>query len=577
MPHGWHRARGRTAGGRRLPIVVAAILVLAAACTDSSPSPEASDELVTSIEVHATPHSEHIPIVTIDTADSATVTVTATSGDHEIVTPASKTGKTHEVPILGLRTDRDYELSVTAESDDGHTERSAATADYTTPPLPKDFPELKVTSKPDRVSPGITLIPLISGDSAALQDPGPDATRSPLATGRLIGVDETGEVVWYYETDLQVISVEPTPSGTLLLGIDEGSILNLDASMREIDLLGNTLGEWSTKIADSSGKTLPDEPLGPKPIVSVAMDSMHHDVHELPNGNLIGLSTELIEVDAATGRELCPLDPPTYLVADVVVEFERGGEVVGEWPVAPLYDPVARPGSSMCPEPPDTRSPESWQYHEVADERDWTHANAITLDEANNTLIVSLREIDAVIGLRYQEDEDGAAGELLWELGPDGDLEMQGDGLFSYHQHGPDIRDDGTLLVYDNGNLRPGTTDAGGTEPSFSRAVIYKIDPGAGTVSQVWEHRDENPWGGPMFVPFLGDADSLENGNVLIAHGVFADPDRRPYARVLEVVPDIDGGGAGNEVVLDILVGRPEGAGWVAYHAAKLPSLYPGS
>lgn len=584
-PTGARRARRGATGrwGRRVAIG-AAVLLLATACTDSSepsddskPGPSDGDELITKVAVDPAPNSEHIPILSIETAEPTTVTVTADGEGHEVVTPPSTSGTAHEVPVLGLRTDRTYDLSITAKRSDGSVERSAKAAEYTTPPLPDEFPELKVTSDAKRVAPGITLIPLISGDSGALKDPDPTAKPSPLATGRLVGLDQSGEVVWYYESELQVISVEPTPRGTLMLGIDEGTVLNLDGTLREIDLLGNTLGQWSTKIGDSSGRALPEPSEGDEPVVSVDVDSMHHDAHELPNGNIIALSTELIEVDQQTGRTLCPANPAKYLISDVVVEFERSGKVVGRWPVAEGYDPETRPGSDLCPPAPDTRAADGWMYPEVTDERDWTHANAVTLDEANNTLIVSLRNIDGVIGLRYQADADGPAGERLWDLGPDGDLAMQGDGLFPYHQHGPDLRPDGTIVVFDDGNLRPGTTDAGGTEPSFSRAVIYDVDPAARTVRQVWEHRDENPWGGPMFVPFLGDADPLENGNVLIVYGVFADADRRPHARIIEVEPDIEGGGAGDEVVLDVIVGEEEGAGWVAYHAAKLPSLYPAS
>ena len=52
---------------------------------------------------------------------------------------------------------------------------------------------------------------------------------------------------------------------------------------------------------------------------------------------------------------------------------------------------------------------------------------------------------------------------------------------------------------------------------------------------------------------------------------------RQVRTRVVEVDPDLDGGGAGDEVVFDLVVGGDAGAGWVAYHAEKVHSLYPGS
>jgi hypothetical protein len=559
-------------------LVVAAVLLFAAACSDSADSSGARHDLVTSVSVHAAPHSAHVPIVTVKTSQAASVTVTATSGDHRVVTPASTVGTTHEVPVLGLRTDRDYRMSITAESRDGVVHRSTTTAHFTTPPLPKDFPELKLTSERTRVSPGITLIPIISGASGALKDPSAGRVPSKLATGRVIGVDETGQVVWYYQTKLEVVSVAPTTHGTLLLGIDDDNVHNFDASVREIDMLGNTVGEWSTKIADREGKALGAEPGDSATRVSVDIDSVHHDVHELPNGHLIALSTELIEVGGQKGRELCPTDPVRYIVGDVVVEFERSGKVVGRWPVSAAIDPAQQPGSDMCK--PNTSAPSDWMYPGVTDERDWTHANAVVLDAAHNTLIVSLRHLDAVIGLRYRADGHGPAGALEWELGPHGDLAMQGAGLYQYHQHAAKLRSDGSLILFDNGNLRPGTTDGGGTTPTFSRAAIFEIDPAARTVRQVWQHRDDNPWGQPTFVPFMGDADPLPNGDVLITYALVADMDRqplRPYVRLVEVDPDIAGGGAGDKVVFDLLVGGDTGPGWVAYHAQRVPSLYFGS
>lgn len=557
----------RTTRRRGALLALAAIVLLASACTDSQGS-TGSGELISDVAVQASTTSAHVPVVTVATSNLATVTVTATSGDHTVLSPTTSLGLTHEVPILGLRTSRDYRLSIEANSNAGVDQVKDDVSGYTTPPLPDGFPSFTVRSDPDRVSQGVTLIPLLPGS----MNPG-ELGSDPL-TGRLVGIDEAGEVVWYYQTDLQVISVEPTPNGTLLLGLDDDNTFNLDSVAREIDMLGNTLGQWSTELAERSGAVLNRGSAGgAADTVSVQMDSGHHDIHVLPTGNLIALSTELIEVDAATGTTLCPSSPVRHVVSDVVVEFERTGRVVGNWPISAVFNPIARPGSEMCV-PPDTRAADAWMYPEVVDERDWTHANAVTLDEANNTLIVSLRSLDAVVGIRYRADRDGAAGELLWELGPQGDLEMQGSGAFPYHQHAPKLMDDGTLILYDNGNLRPGTVDGGGDEPSFSRAVMYHVDAEARTVEQMWEHRDESPWGGPSFSAFLGDADPLENGNVLITHGVVVDDDRRTHARIVEVNPDIEGRGVGDQVVFDLLIGDEVGSGWVAYHAAKVPTLY---
>ena len=175
------------------------------------------------------------------------------------------------------------------------------------------------------------------------------------------------------------------------------------------------------------------------------------------------------------------------MVAPRVVELSSDGEVVQEWPLTAVYDPVERPGTEMCVEP-NPVAPPSWFYPDAAGVRDWTHGNAVVVDEEANWMLVSLRHLDAIVALRYHDDTEGPAGELLWELGPQGTLELAGEGDWPYHPHAPELQDDGTLLVYDNGNGRPGTGE--GADPAYTRVVLYDIDEDAGTVTQVWEHRD---------------------------------------------------------------------------------------
>jgi len=209
----------------------------------------------------------------------------------------------------------------------------------------------------------------------------------------------------------------------------------------------------------------------------------------------------------------------------------------------------------------------TWMYADRSGV-DWSHGNAVTLDEERNALIVSLRHLNAVLAIRYADDDDGSAGELLWRLGPGGDLELT-EGEWQYHQHAPEVEDDGSLLVYDNGNTRPGTTDDPATpdgEPVYSRAVLYEVDDDAGTVRQIWEHRAEID-GEPAYAFFLGDADRLPNGNVLITHGGLADRADGVTAQLIEVVPD---GPSGGDVVWELRLSDDNNV----YRAQRLQSLY---
>ncbi|MCG8557069.1 MAG: aryl-sulfate sulfotransferase, partial [Proteobacteria bacterium] len=71
-----------------------------------------------------------------------------------------------------------------------------------------------------------------------------------------------------------------------------------------------------------------------------------------------------------------------------------------------------------------------------------------------------------------------------------------------------------------------------------SRAVEYKLDPVGMLVEQSWEST-----GFRGYSPFMGDANELQNGNILIAFGGLTDPPTndlysprvKKWARVLEM------------------------------------------
>src|SRR5262249_39332709 len=112
---------------------------------------------------------------------------------------------------------------------------------------------------------------------------------------------------------------------------------------------------------------------------------------------------------------------------------------------------------------------------------DAEHANAITEDPRDNSLIVSLRNQDAVVKFSR------TTGQLKWILGPHQNwgpewqpylLNPVGPSFqWQYGQHAPVITPQGTLLLYDNGNLRAEPFDATVADAdNYSRAVEYSID-----------------------------------------------------------------------------------------------------
>ena len=251
-------------------------------------------------------------------------------------------------------------------------------------------------------------------------------------------------------------------------------------------------------------------------------------------------------------------------MSDVVVEYEPGsGNIVQTWHLTDYFDPHSEASiASLCQNTNQTRFPKLL-YEDVADfPRDWTHANAVVLDEARNELLISVRHLDTVPAIRYRDDADGPSGELLWRLGPASELDLVSGG-WSYHQHAPEVQADGSIPLYDNGNGRPGSGEAG----PASRAVIYQIDDDEATVTQLWEYPTTVD-GEPAFAAFVGDADRLDNGNVLITDGGLVQP-LGVSAQIVEVVP---AGTIGGDVVFQLQV--IDGEGWGIYRAERVPALY---
>jgi arylsulfate sulfotransferase len=554
-------------------VIVSLFLVATAACSSNTRRQSADTARVA---VARNPHSGLSAVVTVETERPERVVLTATStdgGTHVVTTPITNAAeKRHAIPLLGMRAQRHYNIDVALTNRSGAVQKIANAATFVTDPLPSNLPRFDVTSVPARMSGGFILFNLTYSPPAGEKVTPPAASEygKPTSTrkdaGWIVGVDQQGQVVWYYSAIQAFTDVSPTNHGTLLVDVQ-------DVAIREIDMLGDTQHEWDSRFTKDPGSDLVGRRLGSDDAQSLDTDSAHHDAQELPNGNLITLSTELIQLPADVGAKLCPTSPARTIAADVVVEFTRSGKIVHRWPIAQALDPAQNPGAHMC-EVAVAVAPPATFYPSVRDLRDWTHANAVVVDEKTNTLIVSLRHLDAVVGLRYETDAHGPAGKLLWNFGPHGDFKLEGGGQWQYHQHAPELHDDGTILLYDNGNLRPGTGTTPGAAPPYSRAVEYQVDVANKTARQLWEHRDKDPWGTTTYAPFVGDADLTAAGTVLITHGGRSDNQGRLAGRIVETTQGKNG--APDQVVFDLTPVHQDGEGWMMYRAEKLPSLYLG-
>ncbi len=215
----------------------------------------------------------------------------------------------------------------------------------------------------------------------------------------------------------------------------------------------------------------------------------HHDAQWLPNGHLLYTVAEPILVKNGKGlfNPKVPLEMQQRPFSDVVREVNRKGEIVWEWNAI------------------EHLSVEDYPIHECfnsdnAKERlHWPMINGVYQD--GFLVYLSLRTTSGIIAVNKNTKE------VVWELKYP--LVAQ--------QHDPSITHDGTLLCFDNGNIRPSSIH-------HSRIVEYDIK----TKELVWSYVDEMP--PAFFSPYMGSGERLWNDNTFICESAFG--------RLFEVTPE---------------------------------------
>lgn len=269
----------------------------------------------------------------------------------------------------------------------------------------------------------------------------------------MAAVDRDGRIMWEYATYEwgPITEVQPLDDGTIATGQYQHLV--------QIDLDGTELYRWT----ETSAK---------------------HDIDRLPDGRWAFLFFDAFESEPGYTR----------LGDGVILLNQAGTAVEWEWRAR---DHI----------PWDDVNEADLDNIEMGLGHDWTHANAITFDDAGTKVLVNIRNLNRIYKI------DVATKETDWIMGDGGDF---GAGLWD-HCHDPQFLDDNHVLIFDNGLQR---------EPSFSRVIEVEFDAEDKTAEIVWEYRET-----PDFYSFaLGSAQLQDSGNILVTDGI--------NGRVLEVTRD---------------------------------------
>lgn len=440
----------------------------------------------------------------------------------------------HSLPLLGFKPGETNEILVTVSGRDRSVATAGQSLEFITAPLPDDFPKIHVLkSEPGLMEPGYTLFVVDVLDE--LQD-------------YLIMLDHDGSVVWYSPLPFNDIDVRQLANGDLFLP---------DRSSRfmELSLLGDIVNTWTPPAG---------YPINP------------HDGVFTDHGTIIYLSDTNRLVNNFPSNVTDPNAPLATVTADdnpVVEMSATNGTLIGTWSPQDLLDPTRI-------------SYLTYDYgYAVADNE---HANAVIEDPSDQSLIVSLRNQNAVFKFLR------STGRLKWILGPPANwgaafqpylLTPVGTPFaWNYGQHAPMITPQGTLLLYDDGNYRASPPDPSVPDPlNYSRAVEFRINETNMQVSQVWDSSVQTKQD-RLFTPAVGKAEwEPQTTNILATYGYVtyingAHPS--PYspaaamARIIEYTHDPI-----PETVFDVSIFDPANTsssyqGYLVYRASRIPDLY---
>jgi arylsulfate sulfotransferase len=245
---------------------------------------------------------------------------------------------------------------------------------------------------------------------------------------------------------------------------------------------------------------------------------IHHDIVELPNGDLL--------LAVRKKNTYIEIDGNQYLSGnDFIVLYSREkSEILKEWDLAKHLD-VSRADLSN------------------GVNGDWLHMNGLAFDLKDSSIIVSCRkqglvkiswqdELEWILAPKKNWGKSGRNGDgfdtrpyLLTAVNSNAEpysTEVQNGGVspedfdFPWGQHAPELLPNGNIILFDNGYLRNFKFGV-----NYSRAVEYKINEQTRTAEQIWQYGKER--GKDFFSMLISDVDYLYNSkNILITSGYIA-------------------------------------------------------
>jgi len=411
-----------------------------------------------------------------------------------------------KLPIVGFRPASELTVSISLRGSKGTSTPLPNKLTYRAPAVPDvglGWPRIE-TLELDRarVEPGITFV---SVRRNFLERGSLMTTRQrdfQRKFGLIIALNEDGEVVWFYRSPQRIAGIQSMPDGRILMTL-------ADQRTRIIDVLGNVEREYVAGLSP-----LRDPASGAIPIDGI--QTIHHEPYLTKRGTFIAMSANARRIDNYYTSVTDPNAPrkSQMVMGDAIIEYDASGKILWKWDSFDHLDPMRIHFHLFQP---------YWMTRGFPGHLDWTHGNGVSYDEKNGTIIVSLKQMDAIIGISRK------TGEVKWIYGdPTGwngalaakVLKPKGRFVrYPFSPHHPHVDGPGLMTYYDNGMFQafPFTEKAPVPQHlNFSRAARVRIDEKAMTFEEVWTSETEGN-DGSCYNWAMGEAETLPvTGNALL-------------------------------------------------------------
>lgn len=423
----------------------------------------------------------------------------------QVLAPLTADGSV-KLPIVGFRPASELTVSISLRGSKGTSTPLPNKLTYRAPAVPDvglGWPRIE-TLELDRarVEPGITFVSVRRNflERGSLMTPRQRDFQRKF--GLIIALNEDGEVVWFYRSPQRIAGIQSMPDGRILITL-------ADQRTRIIDVLGNVEREYVAGLSPDR-----DPASGAIPIDGI--QTIHHEPYLTKRGTFIAMSANARRIDNYYTSVTDPNAPrkSQMVMGDAIIEYDASGKILWKWDSFDHLDPMRIHFHLFQP---------YWMTRGFPGHLDWTHGNGVSYDEKNGTIIVSLKQMDAIIGISRK------TGEVKWIYGdPTGwngalaakVLKPKGRFVrYPFSPHHPHVDGPGLMTYYDNGMFQAFPFTGKAPVPqhlNFSRAARVRIDEKAMTFEEVWTSETEGN-DGSCYNWAMGEAETLPvTGNALL-------------------------------------------------------------